>query len=200
MSTRCTPFGLVFVVSILLATCESTHPVADDLGDSVSSQGTASSCGGFPSEPTVLADFFDSLDYCTTERLHWTFDTTFGVLTLWHTRKALNCSARLQPNAIISGDTIHLDEIDLRYHQANDPAMISTCMCTFSTCTKLQHVEAGMYTVRVTTEAGNPASIRVDTNFAKLDLSSADGALDIQSESLVDTLIDGSGYMLSDCP
>lgn len=99
-----------------------------DQSDYISKHHKSSGCGGFLelSKVAAIPDSLDSADYCSAEKLRWSYQEGTGVLELLLTRNLQNCAAKPEMNVTTSNDRLVIAMRD-----TNDPKVRAHCLCYF---------------------------------------------------------------------
>ena len=99
-----------------------------DRNEYLSTHHRSSGCGGFPDLAKVAAmpESPDSADYCSAEKLRWSYRRESGVLELLLTRNLRNCAAKPEMNV-----TAAPRRLVIALRDKSDPRLQANCLCYF---------------------------------------------------------------------
>ena len=138
---RCTCRYLLGVALVAAITCSDPDHI-------VSSNHQTSSCNGFSSlqKRAVVPYERDLTEYCSAEKIRWTYVAAEKKLSLLHTRRFWNCAAKVKMVVKKRGEVYTMVETDER-----DPRGGAACSCPFDTYCEVDGVEPGIITLALDT-------------------------------------------------
>jgi hypothetical protein len=106
----------------------------------VSTNSTTSACGGFTSlaKRAAMPYSQDSSNYCTAEKIIWTYSPGQKQLDILHVRIGANCASKLEMTVEENAGTYTILQKDNK-----DPRIMADCDCVFDTYCELQNVQNG---------------------------------------------------------
>ncbi len=116
-------FGFVWLIIIMCVGCtQKDEPVI---------RGIVSSCGGFNKSLGKVSMVQGVPDSIVKETLSWKYNDSNQTLVILHTGCFFNCAAELDIQAVKTGDTIYLNEIDHRDDSGRKGKTEAGCSCAF---------------------------------------------------------------------
>lgn len=119
---------------------------SEEIEETISQNHKTSGCGGFAylKKTTAIPDSIDTQDYCSGEKLRWTYNAQSGIIELLLTRILINCGLHSLLKVTKNGEvfvlTVQVDE---------DPQRVADCMCYFDYSCELPNQNPGIVNIQI---------------------------------------------------